>query len=123
MLDIQPDDLDQDTLGLLVRGTLDAFTVAHFRAVFAETVARRALVIDLSGVSFVDSAGLGALIGGIRRSRELGAQVALACERTSLLRLFHTTGIDRIVPVTRTVDEAVATFYRTDLCLTGTEKE
>ncbi len=39
------------------------------------------LVIDLSRVPFIDSAGLGALIGGIRRTRELGGQVAVACSR------------------------------------------
>ena len=49
----------------------------------------------------MDSAGLGALIGGIRRAREAGGEVAVACSRPTLTRLLHTTGFDRIVPVTR----------------------
>lgn len=55
----------------------------------------------------MDSAGLGALIGGIRRTRENGGEVAVACSRPTLTRLLHTTGFDRIVSVTETVDEAV----------------
>ena len=39
------------------------------------------LLIDLSAVPFMDSAGLGALIGGIRRAREAGGDVAVACSR------------------------------------------
>ena len=65
-----------------------------------------ALLIDLSDVPFMDSAGLGALIGGIRRTRENGGEVAVACSRASLTRLLHTTGFDRIVPVAESVDEA-----------------
>ena len=66
------------------------------------------LLIDLSDVPFMDSAGLGALIGGIRRAREAGGDVAVACSRPTLTRLLHTTGFDRIVPVTETVEEAAS---------------
>ena len=55
----------------------------------------------------MDSAGLGALIGGIRRARENDGDVAVACDRPSLIRLLHTTGFDRIVPVRETIVEAV----------------
>ena len=54
----------------------------------------------------MDSAGLGALIGGIRRAREADGDVSVACSRPTLTRLLHTTGFDRIVPVTETVDAA-----------------
>jgi anti-sigma B factor antagonist len=87
-------------------GELDAFTVSQFRQSLAELSATSRLLIDLSGVPFVDSAGLGALIGGIRRVRELGGDVAVACARPTLTRLLHTTGFDRIVTVAPSVDEA-----------------
>lgn len=87
-------------------GELDAFTVAQFRQVLAELASAKKLVIDLSGVPFIDSAGLGALIGGIRRTRELGGDVAVACDRPTLVRLLKTTGFDRIVNVTDTVEQA-----------------
>ena len=89
-------------------GELDAYTVGQFRESLAELAGAPRLLIDLSDVPFMDSAGLGALIGGIRRAREAGGDVAVACSRPTLTRLLHTTGFDRIVPVTETVEEAAA---------------
>jgi len=89
-------------------GELDAYTVGQFREALGDLASNGRLVIDLSDVPFMDSAGLGALIGGIRRARESGGDVAVACSRPTLTRLLHTTGFDRIVPVTETIPEAVA---------------
>lgn len=89
-------------------GELDAYTVASFRDALSGLADHGRVVIDLSEVPFMDSAGLGALIGGIRRAREHGGEVAVACSRPTLTRLLHTTGFDRIVPVTDTLDAAVA---------------
>src|SRR3546814_5828513 len=89
-------------------GELDAYTVDEFRNALGGVADADALLIDLSAVPFMDSAGLGALIGGIRRAREAGGDVAVACSRPTLTRLLHTTGFDRIVSVTETVDEAAA---------------
>ena len=89
-------------------GELDAYTVGEFREALSEVAEASSLLIDLSDVPFMDSAGLGALIGGIRRTREGGGEVAVACARQSLTRLLHTTGFDRIVPVAESVDEAAA---------------
>lgn len=89
-------------------GELDAYTVGEFREALGGVTDATALLIDLSDVPFMDSAGLGALIGGIRRTREGGGEVAVACSRQSLTRLLHTTGFDRIVPVAESLEEAAA---------------
>ena len=112
MLDIQTEQADGYTICRPV-GELDAFTVSQFRQQLAELATNPRLLIDMSGVPFVDSAGLGALIGGIRRARELGGDVAVACNRPTLTRLLRTTGFDRIVTVTETVDEAAAALVAT----------
>ena len=77
------------------------------REVLAELSTLPRVLIDLSEVPFMDSAGLGALIGGIRRAREADGEVTVACSRPTLTRLLHTTGFDRIVPVTETLEDAV----------------
>lgn len=89
-------------------GELDAYTVGQFREALSNVAGTRRLLIDLSEVPFMDSAGLGALIGGIRRARESEGEVAVACSRPTLTRLLHTTGFDRIVPVAETLDDAIA---------------
>ena len=84
----------------------DAYTVAQFREALTDLAVESYVLVDLSDVPFMDSAGLGALIGGIRRARENDGDVAVACNRPALTRLLHTTGFDRIVPVRETVEEA-----------------
>jgi anti-sigma B factor antagonist len=105
VLEIQVEVIDHYTLCRPV-GELDAYTVGQFREVLADLATSQRLLIDLSEVPFMDSAGLGALIGGIRRAREAEGDVSVACSRPTLTRLLHTTGFDRIVPVVETVDEA-----------------
>ncbi len=107
MLEIQVED-GGDHVVCRPIGELDAYTVGQFRESLAELASSPRLLIDLSSVPFMDSAGLGALIGGIRRAREAGGDVAVACSRPTLTRLLHTTGFDRIVPVTETVQGAAA---------------
>jgi anti-sigma B factor antagonist len=107
VLEIQIEEAEDHTVCRPV-GELDAYTVGQFRESLGDLATTGRLLIDLSEVPFMDSAGLGALIGGIRRAREAGGEVAVACSRPTLTRLLHTTGFDRIVPVTETLDEAVA---------------
>ena len=107
MLDIQIEE-SRDYVVCRPKGELDAFTVSQFREVLAELASRPRLVIDLSEVPFMDSAGLGALIGGIRRTREQGGDVSVSCNRATLIRLLRTTGFDRVVTVADTVEEAAA---------------
>ena len=95
-------------------GELDAYTVGQFREALGELAEKPRVLIDLSDVPFMDSAGLGALIGGIRRAREADGEVAVACSRPTLTRLLHTTGFDRIVPVTETVADALEALQSTN---------
>lgn len=58
----------------------------------------------------MDTAGLGALVGGIRRTKELGGQVSVACSRPGLTRVLTTTGLDSIVTVVPNLDEAAKIY-------------
>jgi anti-sigma B factor antagonist len=107
LLEVQVEEADGLTVCRPV-GELDAFTVSHFRQALAGLAQSPRLLIDMSAVPFVDSAGLGALIGGIRRARELGGDVAVCCNRPTLVRVLRTTGFDRIVTVAPTFEEAAA---------------
>ena len=109
MLDIESFCNEAESYYLLrPTGELDAYTVASFREALADHAAAKRLVVDLCGVPFMDSAGLGALIGGIRRVRENEGQVVVFCNGPTLIRLLHTTGFDRIVPVAETLEAAVS---------------
>ena len=80
MLEIHVEETGTYTLCRPV-GELDAYTVGQFRESLVELATKPRLLIDLSEVPFMDSAGLGALIGGIRRAREAEGDVSVACSR------------------------------------------
>ena len=110
-IDFDRDD-DRKYAALRPTGELDAYTVAQFREALAEHSDEPRLIVDLCGVPFMDSAGLGALIGGIRRIRENEGRVTVYCNGATLLRLLHTTGFDRIVPVEERLDGAIEALDR-----------
>lgn len=105
MLEISVDRIGDYTVCRPV-GELDAFTVGQFREQLNELDTEPRLLIDLTAVPFLDSAGLGALIGGVRRAREAGGDVAVYGPRPAVARLLHTTGFDRVATVAE--DEAGA---------------
>ena len=105
MLEIHIEQAENHTL-CRPSGEIDAYTVGAFREALTNLAESDRLIIDLSDVPFMDSAGLGALIGGIRKVREAEGAVAVSCDRPTLLRLLHTTGFDRIVPVTESLEDA-----------------
>jgi len=99
-------EVDHDASVICVEGDLDSFTAAELREAFNQTLHRAAVVVDIRLVPFVDSAGLGALVGGVRRFREAGANVALCCTTPAVLRLLAVTGFDRMVAIADTPDRA-----------------
>lgn len=108
MLEIESERTAEGVVVLRPRGDIDAYSVAQFREALTERASSPRLVVDLCHVPFMDSAGLGALIGGVRRIRENEGRVAVYCDRAPLVRLLHTTGFNRIVPVERVLGSAVS---------------
>ncbi len=87
-------------------GTIDAYTAPRLREAMAVLAPAPNLVVDLSAVSFIDSAGLTVLVAGIRRVRERGGAVAVASARNHVRRVLETVGFERVAPMRTTVDAA-----------------
>ena len=102
-----------DRCTLAVGGELDLATAAQFRTTVGALLGTgcRHLVVDLADTTFVDSSGLGALVGAARRA-DPGTCVVAACANPRVVRVFRTTGTDRIVPVYPTVEAALAAATR-----------
>ena len=105
VLDIERQCLDDRTVVLSVKGYLDAFSVTEFRQVAAENRSVPKVIINLA-TTFLDSAGLNALIGAARQVREHRGEVALVSSHPSTTRVLFSSGIDRVVPLHGTVEEA-----------------
>jgi anti-sigma B factor antagonist len=63
------------------------------------------IAIDLSGVEFMDSTGLGVLIGALKRVRESGGSLVLGGIRPAVSRVFEITGLDRIFTIHESLTE------------------
>lgn len=93
-----------------IAGELDSSSAPKFREAVSQLCRYPAVAIDLSGVPFVDSAGLGALVSGVRRIREVGGRVALFGPRRNVGRLIRIAGFDRVAPLLADFDEALASL-------------
>jgi anti-sigma B factor antagonist len=93
---------------LAVSGEVDVYTAPSLRDRIAELLdgGKRKLVIDLGGVEFLDSTGLGVLVAGLNRAREVGGSLSLVCPQERVLKLFRITGLDEVFTVHSTVDDA-----------------
>lgn len=93
-------------------GDLDVYTVGSLRDAIGDIIEQDSprIVVDLDSVPFMDSSGLGALMGGVRRLREAGGDLAIACTREQHLKLFTITGFGEGVSIAPTVEEAAKGF-------------
>lgn len=89
-------------------GEVDMFSAPKLRDHLVEVIdqGRTKIVLDLEDVSFMDSAGLGVLIGGLRRVREHEGEIALVCTNRPVLRVLTITGLHNVFNLYGTVEEA-----------------
>ena len=79
-----------------VAGEIDIATVTRLRERLFELAASgRPLLADLDQVSFIDSAGLSALVGAANRAAVHGGSLHVVCARPEIRQLFRLTGLDR----------------------------
>ncbi|GAA2768504.1 STAS domain-containing protein [Streptomyces paradoxus] len=97
-------------LAVQLGGDMDYQTAPFLRGRIGEEIARglRYVVLDLSGVSFCDSAGLNVLLWAWRQAGGAGSVLVLACVPLNLQRMLSMTGVDSVLPVYGTVAEAEA---------------
>jgi anti-sigma B factor antagonist len=101
---------DGRTLVYRLSGSLDVATSPSVRAALIEAAAegKHDIVVDLSRLEFLDSTGLGALIGAHKRATEHSGTVRLAVGDGAISRLLNITGLMKIFPTYATLDDAVA---------------
>jgi anti-sigma B factor antagonist len=106
-----------DTIGpagdcavLQVTGEVDVYTTPALRERIRELAASGAvhLIADLSQVDFLDSTGLGVLVGGLKRLREDGGSLALVIKTPRILRIFQITGLTKALAVWPSAADAIA---------------
>ncbi len=102
--------LDGGVAVVKVIGDLDVFTSGEFREGLLRVISdesEQSLVVNLAGVSFIDSTGTGVLVGVWHRVRATNGMLAVAAPSRQARGILEMTGLARTFPVYQTEAEAV----------------
>src|SRR6476660_1965342 len=83
-------------------------TAPRLRELLIDLVSKTSyqLVVNLDKVGFLDSTGLGVLVGGLRRVRAHDGSLDLVCTQQRILKIFRITGLTEVFGIYETVDQA-----------------
>jgi anti-sigma B factor antagonist len=93
-----------------VGGEIDVYTAPTLREKLIDLVSQgqQHIVVDMEHVEFLDSTGLGVLVGGLKRVRAQDGSLRLVCTQERILKIFRITGLEKVFPIHGSVAEAVA---------------
>ncbi|MFF8190668.1 STAS domain-containing protein [Streptomyces bobili] len=105
----------EDVALVTVEGHLDLDTATEFQAHLANQLhhGRRHFLLDLSGVPFMDSSGMNIILRVYQEARELPGSVHVIDPTPAVRRVLDLTGVSITVPISDTVDDALALIDRT----------
>jgi anti-sigma B factor antagonist len=95
---------------IALEGEVDVYTSPRLKQEMVDLLNRGLvhLVVDLNNVKYLDSTGLGVLIGGLKRARERDGDLRLICDNMRILRIFEITGLTKIFDIDPSEDDALA---------------
>lgn len=101
---------DAGTTVVEVGGEVDVYSAAQLRDALDRFIGAGTthFVLDLTGVGFLDSTGLGVLVGRLRRVRLQQGSIHVVCSVPKILRVFSITGLDQVFPIHAHRDDALA---------------
>lgn len=91
-----------------VGGEIDVYTAPKLRERLVELInaGHYHLIVDLEAVDFLDSTGLGVLVGALKRVRAQDGSMRLVCTQERLLKIFRITGLAKVFPIYKSVSDA-----------------
>jgi anti-sigma B factor antagonist len=100
---------------IAVRGEIDLFTAPALKEALGEAIEAHVdrIVVDLSETGFLDSTGLGVLIGALKRLRARDGRLTIVNVDESIAKTFEITSLDQILTICATRDEAIAALDQT----------
>ncbi len=92
-----------------VQGEIDVYTSPRVKETINELIEKGHyhLVINLEGVRYIDSTGLGVLIGALKKVREHSGRILLVCTNPQIKKIFNITGLVKIFEIFKDEDEAM----------------
>ena len=109
-VDLKLDHHTKDGIEIVeVEGEIDVYTAPRLRELLIELVNTGfyQLVVNMEKVEFLDSTGLGVLVGGLKRVRAHDGSLDLVCTQERILKIFRITGLTKVFGIHDSVDEAI----------------
>ena len=107
-LSVSTEEKDDATV-VHVDGDLDVYTAPRLKEALEEAVTEGGrLVIDLSGVQFIDSTALGVLVGALQLSESKDGDFRLVIGDPFLLKIFRITGFDGMFSIRPRLEDALS---------------
>ncbi len=93
-----------------VGGEVDVYTAPRLREAIVAAIdaGHTRLVVDVEKVEFLDSTGLGVLVGALKKVRADGGTLDIVCTQERILKIFDITGLDKVFGLHTSVAEAIA---------------
>jgi anti-sigma B factor antagonist len=109
-LGLEVDDSRAPFTVLSVKGEVDVYTAPRLREKLVElaTAGKHQIIVDLEEVDFLDSTGLGVLVGGLKRLRSHDGDLGLVCTQSRILKVFEITGLTKVFSIQDSVEAATA---------------
>jgi anti-sigma B factor antagonist len=94
---------------IALRGEIDVYTAPRLRQALIDLVEGGAkdIVVDMSRVDFLDSTGLGVLVGGLKRVKSNEGEMKLVVTQDRITKIFDITGLAKVFPMFGSLDEAL----------------
>jgi anti-sigma B factor antagonist len=123
VLEEAPDfSLEIDTSGpgplVRVRGDLELETAPALTEQLKALVGAHLLVVDLTAVEFIDSTGLGVLVGAHNESNARGGTLVLVGPQTRVQKVLRITKLHKVFTVYATLDELATELAQQQLAIT-----
>jgi anti-sigma B factor antagonist len=108
-LTLSTNEVDGATI-IAVGGEIDVYTAPKLRDKITELVANGIydIIVDMEAVEFLDSTGLGVLVGGLKKVRAHDCSLELICTQDRLLKIFRITGLAKVFVIHDSADGALA---------------
>lgn len=100
----------KDVLIIRLNGELDHHTAEQLRTQAEQKIAEseiKHLLFNLEGLSFMDSSGLGVMLGRYKQISQWGGRMMVCAISPSIHRLFELSGMFKIIQLAETEDEAL----------------
>ena len=93
-----------------VSGEVDVYTAPRLREAVVSAIdgGNVRLVVDVDNVEFLDSTGVGVLVGALKKVRYGGGTLDIVCTQPRLLKIFEITGLDKVFGLHGSVPDAIA---------------